>query len=297
MSNKFNWESYEVPHRWTEEEDKLRVPSESFTIRHLKQGATGARKTWPAAEVLLEYLVQRGGLRDVSDKIPSGDHETLDLTLPPARPSFQKVEEPYNIVELGGGTGMLSAGLSLALNDVESTTRLICTDNDKPTLKNMRHNISRQPASTNMNKTVRIEALDWGQDVGGDKFSSALRSQFRNRSTETTRETCDHEQPQDPLRLLSHLIASDVLYGTTTVDPLSSVISAVKLRNPHVIVVLLLKERSPNSVAILKQKIEAKVQQGLDMKDQPCESNLQGFQVSVRDVIHNDLEDMKMVEC
>mmetsp|Transcript_19455 Transcript_19455/g.25714 ORF Transcript_19455/g.25714 Transcript_19455/m.25714 type:complete len:193 (-) Transcript_19455:64-642(-) len=192
---------------------------------------------------------------------------------------------------------MLSAGLSLALNDIVSMTRLICTDNDKPTLKNMRHKICRQPASTNMNKNVRIETMDRGDDVGGDKFSSAVRSQFRNRKTKTTDETCSDEQPEDPIRLLSNLIASDVLYSTTTVDPLSSVISAVKLRNPDVIVVLLLKERSPNSVVILKQKIELRVERGLEMEHEPCDSNLQGFQVSVRDVIHNDLDGMNMIEC
>eukprot|EP00957_Ditylum_brightwellii_P140074 10673199-Ditylum_brightwellii.AAC.1 len=32
-----------------------------------------------------------------------------------------------------------------------------------------------------MNKTVRIEALDWEDDVGGDKFSSALRSKWMRR--------------------------------------------------------------------------------------------------------------------
>ena len=64
MSNKFKWQTYDVPQRWIEGEDEPPDASDaSITIRHLKQGATGAVKTWPAASVLLEYLVQRGGLR------------------------------------------------------------------------------------------------------------------------------------------------------------------------------------------------------------------------------------------
>ncbi len=352
MSNKFNWETYDVPHRWLEEEDELPPSSESFTIRYLKQGATGAVKTWPAAEVLLEYLVQRGGLRHVGDKIKSDIHcgkgDILNLTSPPSRPSFHATVqsqhqsddypsetkpselEPYHIVELGGGSGFLSVGLSLALNDMTSASpsrrkaRLICTDNDRSTIKNMRYNITCQPSSMNINKSVRIEPMDWGDDVGGEKFLSAIKSQFKTQKKErivpvhaVESESTNQEEESkedDPMCLLSHLIASDVHYGHTTLDPLSSVISAVKLRNPNVIVVLLLKERTPNAVTELKEQIEIKVERGLQV-DKQCElhmghigvcryhrhrssrSKLQDFSVTVRDVIHSDLEKMKMVEC
>ncbi len=357
MSNKFNWETYEVPHRWLEEEDELPQSSESFTIRYLKQGATGAVKTWPAAEVLLEYLVQRGGLRDVRDKIPAHAHGTddvnvstlrsregdiLNLTNPPSRPSFHTDQsqhqfedshsltdpadvDPYHIVELGGGSGFLSVGLSLALNDATNASpsrrkaRLICTDNDRSTIKNMRYNITSQPSYMNINKSVRIEPMDWGQDVGGEKFLSAIKSQFKMQkkgrivaeSESTNQEGESKEVEDDPMCRLSHLIASDVHYGHTTLDPLSSVISAVKLRNPNVIVVLLLKERTPNAVSELKEQIEMKVERGLQVDEQgelpmgctryhrhrSSRLMLQDFSVTVRDVIHDDLDKMKMVEC
>jgi hypothetical protein len=321
MSNKFNWTTYLVPHRWTSEadkneteEDEVSPPAEeTFTIRHLKQGATGAVKTWPAAEVLLEYLVRRGGLRDVCDKIVpddggSGDVGILDLISPPSTPlSFENLQselKPYNIVELGGGTGYLSVALALALNSIDSSTpvrrraRLICTDNDRATIKNMRHNIARQPLNMNMNKTVRIEPLDWGSDVGGEKFSKVVTSQFQEKTKKTQLPKEERPaEPEDPIRLLSHLIASDVHYGKTTLEPLSTVISAIKLRNPNVAVILLLKERSPNAVADLKEQIEAKVQCGLELEEQSRKTELRGFLVSVRDVLHRELPDMKMVEC
>lgn len=119
------------------------------------------------------------------------------------------------------------------------------------------------------------------------------------------------EEEEDRLRLLTHLIASDVLYGQTALEPLSSVVSALKLRNPDIIVILLLRERSPNAVEDLKSQIEAKVRNGL-LLEEPSKSEmpsqqrhpsakaaLQGFGVSVRDVVHNidTVANMKMVEC
>ena len=61
--------------------------------------------------------------------------------------------------------------------------------------------------------------------------------------------------------------------------------------------ILLLKERSPNAVADLKEQIEAKVQCGLELEEQSRKTELRGFLVSVRDVLHRELPDMKMVEC
>ena len=107
------------------------------------------------------------------------------------------IQKPYNIMELGGGTGYMSVALALALNHIESTSsdisqsqsqcparvRVMCTDNDRATIKNMRHNISRQPHSMNMNKTVRIESLDWGSELhmeqADGKFMNAVRSHFQ----------------------------------------------------------------------------------------------------------------------
>ena len=81
-----------------------------FTVRHLKQGATGAVKTWPVAEVLLHYLVRRDGFRDVSQKILGNqtlNARTLDLTTVSTTkseaPSMRDIppigDKCYNIVE------------------------------------------------------------------------------------------------------------------------------------------------------------------------------------------------------
>ena len=316
QSKKFQWSTYEVP-RWPLEEEEFATeekdeptPPVTFTIRHMKQGATGAVKTWPAAEVLLDYLVRRGGLRDVCDKIsPHDDASILDLTCPPSEnlesPNCSKSQQslpkskPYNIVELGGGSGYLSVGLSLALNTNDGgapNLRILCTDNDRTTIKNMRHNIARQPKDRNLNKIVRIESLAWGADVGGEKFSKVVELQFREKTKNNQLTSTNEEEAkeEDPMRLLSHIVASDVHYGATTLEPLSSIISALKLRNPGIAVILLLKERSPNAVAELKHEIETKVRCGLELEQQ---SALRGFSVSVRDVFHKDLLDMKIVEC
>ena len=312
QSKKFHWKTYEAP-RWpsealehgTEEKEDPSTPR-TFNIRHMKQGATGAVKTWPAAEVLLDYLIHRGGMRDVCDKMPdNSDNGVLDLTSPPSplenlesrRYSSPEELKNYNIVELGGGTGYLSVGLALALTSIGSDgsslqprVRLMCTDNDRTTIKNMRHNISSQ----NMNKIVRVEPLGWGADIGGENFAKALRLQFQEKINESS--LFSNQEPEqeeeDPIHLLSHIVASDVHYGVTTLEPLSAIISAAKLRNPRVAVTLLLKERSPNAAADLKSQIEQKVR-----CVQLCSKDLQGFTVRVRDVIHEDLQNMKMVEC
>eukprot|EP00979_Chaetoceros_neogracilis_P007060 scaffold1472_cov245-Chaetoceros_neogracile.AAC.3 len=323
QSKKFQWSTFEVPRLPLEEEDFANEekeepsPPETFTIRHMKQGATGAVKTWPAAEVLLDYLVRRGGLRNVCDKLSADDDSgnvegILDLTCPPSEKfeasncsiSQQSLpsSKPYNIVELGGGTGYLSVGLSLALNTNDGrapNVRIMCTDNDRTTIKNMRHNIARQPKDRNLNKTVRIESLGWGTDVGGDKFAKLVELQFgkkmKNAQLPTSTNNNEEEpKEEDPIRLLSHIVASDVHYGATTLRPLSSIISAFKLRNPDIAVILLLKERSPNAVAQLKHEIEAKVRCGLEFEQQ---YELLEFSVSVRDICHRDLPNMKIVEC
>jgi hypothetical protein len=304
------------------EENPANPPSQAltFTIRHLKQGATGAVKTWPAAPVLLDYLVRRGGLRGVNDKsfpTTNGDIDALDLTCPPSPlelnliPSTQdsdlspESKQPYNIVELGGGTGFLSIGLALALNDMngdyathQTRVRLVCTDNDRATIKNMRHNISRQSSDTNVTKTVKIEPLDWGSEVGVQKFSKVLRSHFKKKAKGQKGQEESPEDVEDPITLLSHLIASDVHYGETTLEPLSTVVAAIKLRNPNIAVILLLKERSPKyCIANLKMQIEAKVKSGLELKHESMKSELDKFSVHLRDVIHEELPHMKIIEC
>ena len=143
----------------------------------MKQGATGARKTWPAAEVLLDYLVRRGGLRSLPQKVNRNTPSDLNFTKEPSpelhihhHSSQTYDEEPLRILELGGGTGYLSIGLALALNaeqESSSKARIVCTDNDKATIKNMRFNISNQPKECKMNKMIKVSSLDWANDVGG----------------------------------------------------------------------------------------------------------------------------------
>ena len=192
------------------------------------------------------------------------------------------------------------------------------------TVKNMRHNVTQQPKTSMVSKAVSVETLSWGSDIGGEKFSKALGSQFRVRNTgkmksQKKQETCatDHNEPEslstaamesedDPVLLVTHLIASDVLYGRTTLEPLSSVVAAFKLRNPKINVIILNKERSPESypdMEELKSQIEAKVQHGLSGTSAGPEyptsahSELDGFSVSVRDVVHKDISNLKLVEC
>ena len=349
----------------------------SFTIRSLKMGATGAVRTWPAAEVLLDYLVCRGGLREIQDKIivcpattenPSPSPRTLDLTGAPPEPylpllSSRPATGMMNIIELGSGSGYLGVGLALSLNreaslrsknarhmaatgvrrqqKFEPKVRVMCTDNDRHTIKNMRHNIVNQSnvsnsssndntMDRNVSKAVRVESLGWGDDIGGPVFSKAAGSFFQRRtskknakernesSEDTITETIEAPVPlslkngasmieegekDDPIRRVTHLVASDVHFGETTLEPLSSVIAAFKLRHPQIIVVVLNRERSPGAVAALKEQIEAKVERGLLAVDSACSlaeeqrSSLKNFSVSVRDVLHTEIAKLKLVEC
>ena len=182
------------------------------------------------------------------------------------------------------------------------------------TIKNMRHNIASQPRARNVSKAVKVESLDWGNDaIEGVQISNAIRSFFSGKQPQSS----DVLQ-EDPINLLTHVVASDVHYGETTLEPLSSIVSAVKLRNPQIVVILLLRERSPDAVADLKSQIEEKVCIGLEesrIKQQllvpeevtlmprdriSADEQLRGledFSVSVRDVTHQNITNMKMVEC
>mmetsp|Transcript_24433 Transcript_24433/g.48966 ORF Transcript_24433/g.48966 Transcript_24433/m.48966 type:complete len:355 (-) Transcript_24433:322-1386(-) len=339
-NKKYLWKTHQVPsllepvnitddrngRLWNLREggESIPPPRQTYIIRSLKQGSTGATKTWPAAEVLLDYLVRRGGMRDVEDKIPGrGDLENeielgaLDLTLPPGNFSehpgnqglgFQNnVQSGYNIVEIGAGTGCLGVGLSMALNrhdntddlcgkgKMQSSAKLLCTDIDKATIKNMRFNVSEQPRGNGVSKNVGIEPLGWADDVGGDKFSMAVERQFQGRGTETM------QNSEDPLRLVTHLIGSDVHFGCHTLEPLSSVVSAFKLRNPDVNVVVLIRERNPDAYADVKElasTIIKKVKHGLERdENKKMQSVLNRFTVSVRNVLHDEVMNMKLMEC
>lgn len=332
QSNKYRWTTHQVPRPLASSsseqdtivhnEDELTssppaIPPESYVIRNLKQGTTGATKTWPACGVLLDYLVCRGGLRELEDKLPAraigsddASIDVLDMTLPPNKfygsathPGIinndgTKAESGYNIVELGAGTGCLGVGLSMALNhrdEDQSTAKILCTDLDKGTIKNMRFNISEQPRASNVNKNVRVEPLGWADNIGGEKFSKAVERQFVGRGAD------DLQEEEEPLRLVTHLIGSDIHFGSHTLEPLSSVISAFKLRNPDIIVVVMIKERSPESfadVAELASIIEEKVKRGLELDEHvKMRSELDDFSVSVRDVLHEEVMNMKLVEC
>ena len=286
-------------------------PYETFTIRSLKSGCTGAVKTWPVAPVLLDYLVMRNGLHPDNINADDAPLEPLDMISESAtdqeeahHTAASRSKQNYNIVELGAGTGYLGIGLALALNnDGESSmtcadengasvpkVRIMCTDSDKQTIKNMRYNVHEQPKEMLISKAVRVQNLAWGDDIGGVEFTNAVDSQFGSKAKEE----------EDPLRLVTHVIGSDLHFGAHTLEPLSSVIAAFKLRVPDVIVVVLIKERSPGvyaGVYALKSKIEDKVESGLDDCSRDDQQVLKDFSVSVRDVLHEDVENMKMIEC
>ena len=325
--NKYKWNLYEIP-PWPFDDQAPESgdddSSSRFVIRHLKQGRTGAVKTWPTAAVLLDYLIRRGGLMSAAtSKVEGG--KTLDLTssVDTQAPSQEATtlslqnQERYNIVELGGGSGYLSVALALSMNrqaclekkcggrhDVlfQPRVRLLCTDNDGPTLKNMRHNVIRQTRENHVTKAVAVERLGWGNDVGGDKFSKALGRQFSDLMSEPTQNSNDGTGGEDPIGLLTHVIGSDVHWGEATLGPLSSVISGFKLRNPKLRVILLLTERGgPCAVADLQSQIEHKVKCGLEaLGAAHRSSSLHDFVVNIRSVVHDDSANsapMKMVEC
>lgn len=298
QSNKYNWNQYESVGK--------DGSTETFTVRSLKQGCTGAVRTWPVAPVLLDYLVLRNGLHPNDEQ--SSNSDPLDMTSEDVIPSMaRKVSDNshYNIIELGAGTGYLGIALALSMNHGITNNqytendnsarypklRIMCTDHDSMTLKNMRYNVHEQPKERMIGKAVRVHSLCWDNNIGGSEFSNAVDSQFGSKGTTTK---------QDPLRLVTHLIGSDVHFGTNTLEPLSSVISAFKLRAPSVIVVVMVKERSPEffaDVSQLKSKIEAKVERGRVCCSEEDQLALENFTVTVRDVLHRDVANMKLIEC
>ena len=300
QSNKFFWHQHETIGQH---------PKEKFTIRSLKQGSTGAVKTWPCAPILLEYLVLRNGLCQDTTSVPLD--APLDMTESPKQMKASSSDDHYNIVELGAGTGYLGIGLALSINhdnrvrndliqhndnsmgsSCSPKLRIMCTDSDKQTMKNMRYNVHEQSREKNLTKAVRVQSLSWGADIGGIEFSNAVKSHFGSKDN----------VEEDPLRLITHLIASDVHFGTHTLEPLSSVIAAFKLRVPDGIVIALLRDRSAEScvdVSQLKATIEAKVERGRRQvpNDDACGTKLNDFSVHVREVRHGEVEHMKLVEC
>jgi len=99
------------------------------------------------------------------------------------------------------------------------------------------------------------------------------------------------------MSLITHVIGSDVHFGHQTLQPLSSVIAAIKHRNPLVQVIIMLKERSENGVADLVAEIEKKLQ-GQE-GNHNADSQYNKFPVHVRDVIESGVPELKMklVEC
>ena len=82
---------------------------------------------------------------------------------------------------------------------------------------------------------------------------------------------------------MSHVIGSDVHFGESTLEPLSSVVAAIKLEHPTVKVLLFTKERAVDSMEQLKHRIEEKAGSG--------------FSVLLRDVLHDKVTTVKMLEC
>lgn len=297
QSNKYIWNQYKSV-------GKDESSHETFTVRSLKQGCTGAVRTWPVAPVLLDYLVLCNGLHPNDENSINSDPLNMMSDLLYGATGEYSDDCHYNIVELGAGTGYLGIALALSLNYGIANShctenrsvrypklRIMCTDHDPNTLKNMRYNVHEQPKERMIGKAVRVQSLCWDNNIGGTEFSNAIDSQFGSKETITK---------EDPLRLVTHLIGSDVHFGTNTLEPLSSVISAFKLRAPDVIVVVMAKERSPESsfdVSQLKNKIEAKVEMGLVHCSKEDQIALKHFSVTVRNVLHKDVANMKLIEC
>mmetsp|Transcript_27036 Transcript_27036/g.46125 ORF Transcript_27036/g.46125 Transcript_27036/m.46125 type:complete len:278 (+) Transcript_27036:351-1184(+) len=277
----------------------------------------------------------------------------MDLTVPPPpllptstdRGSASLDRSTYNIVELGGGNGTLGVGLAMALNGdgtnqdgsktktFQPTAKILCTDNDHRTVKNMRYNVLQQPKECKIGRAVRAESLEWGDEIGGGEFDQRIVDQFgkslgKNSANEECKDvdavdsqhqneenkeqatgkdshgSADSTNDGDPMQLITHVIGSDVHFGCTTLDPLSSVIAAFKLRNPQINVVMLMKERNPDNFAQvydLKLEIESKVLKGLEKEDDNDSSSigeeLLDFSVSVRDVLHEKIDKLKLLEC
>ena len=287
---------------------------ETFSIRHMKAGRTGARKTWSAAPILLDYLTLQNGLQSLEDKNVEEAGSVLNMALNTTTKSCdisgisQSIsqssdDKQYNILELGGGSGYVSVGLAKSVSSSpkkshSSNMKIMCTDMDRETIKNMRHNICANKET----KIIAIEKLDWGSDIGGIKFAKALERKFnavksKSKSEEKGDDDC---YCPDPIKLLTHVIGSDVHFGVATLDPLSSIISSIKVRNPNVQVIIMNRERSSNSVAELVEQIELKVNQKMNGNELIHHGgDGGGFTVHVRDVIQagDPGLNMKLVEC
>ena len=286
--NAFTWETYAVPRATSDGLDGLDGVADGsfFEIRTMKAGRTGARKTWAAAPVLLRYLSQKDGLKDINEK-NFDDGSLLDMAL--ETNGYDKLKL-CNILELGGGSGFLSVGLAKSLRSSSNqVTKIMCTDSDTTTIKNMRYNV----IANNESKTIAIQKLDWSDGIGGDKFASALERMFKDKNAPNVVK----EQIIDPISLITHVIGSDVHFGHQTLSPLSSIIVAIKHRNPLAQIIIMLKERSENGVADLVAEIERKLQEGNIDDDDLCKYN--EFPVYVRDVVELGVPDLKMklVEC
>lgn len=288
-TNAFMWETYAVPDPDAASSDG----SDTFKIRTMKAGCTGARKTWSAAPVLLDYLSLKDGLKDINLK-NFDDGSSLDMALE-ADPDGLRPHSSCNILELGGGSGFLSVGLAKSLRSSSNpgtfTTKIMCTDSDKNTIKNMRFNV----VENNESKTIAVQKLDWSDgDIGGDKFASALERVFG--ANNTARDVEEQNNSFDPMSLITHIIGSDIHFGHLTLQPLSSIIAVIKHRNPLVQVIIMLKERSENGVADLVAEIEKKLQQ---QKGNNEDSRCNNFPVHVRDVVESGVPELKMklVEC
>ena len=263
----------------------------TFKIRHMKSGRTGARKTWSAAPELLRYLTLNDGLENLAKKrlVPGS---ILDMVALEPETELTLPSKKCNILELGGGAGYVSVGLAKAFhssNLSNNNTKIMCSDMDRNTIKNLRHNICENKET----KTVAVEKLEWSNEVGGDKFDKALERNFR-----VTTDDSISKYNSDPVTLLTHVIASDVHYGETTLHPLSSIIASIKYRNPHVQVIMMLNERSAlkDSIAELVEQIELKVLQKHE--------DGYVFNIHVRDVIQSSPTiggesklQMKLIEC
>ena len=295
-TNAFTWETYAVPAA-ASASSASSDGQEMFEIRTMKAGRTGARMTWSAAPVLLDYLSLKDGLKDINLK--NFDGSLLDMTLETDSDGLRTHSfYNYNILELGGGSGFLSVGLAKALRSSSDPatyrTKVMCTDSDTNTIKNMRYNVTEN----NESKTIAVQKLDWSDDdIGGDKFASALERTFKAKNT-TQDVVEDQNSSFDPISLLTHVIGSDVHFGHQTLQPLSSIIAAIKYRNPTVQVIIMLKERSENGVADLVSEIEKKLKERDNDEDGVCNN----YTVHVRDVKESKVPEeselkMKLVEC
>jgi hypothetical protein len=144
----------------------------------------------------------------------------------------------------------------------------------------MRFNLT----AAQMNKTVKADILAWGDEVIHQlKFLQAVRTFFK--ASDGT----------DPIHTLTHVIGSDVHFGEATLEPLSSVVAALKLHHPSVKLILMTKDRTPGSMLKLKKRIEEKVT--IQLENHPNAELLEGFSVRMRDVLHEQVTTVKILDC